>query len=292
MDLTIIYNYKDNDKLRKSFNKLCEDTFGISFEKWYQKGLWKGDYICYSYYNGEKIISNVSVTKMRLRENGKIRKVLQIGTVMTDKDYRNQGLARKLMEFVEKKYRNEFETFLLFANNSVRDFYPKFGYKIISRDRIFVDEKIKRSHEMEFRKLNINNKEDIKILRRIGRDRIPTSNRFFIENNEEILFWYCVTIFTDNIYYNKENDTIAIYSLENKKLNIYDIVSTKKVDYKKVIQSITSDEVEEIELHMNIDDKNIKFETKKFDDIAEDDPLFVKGDLDMKGITYPMMSHT
>ena len=35
----VIKNYKDNAKLRASFNHLAEKTFGLNFENWYQNGL-------------------------------------------------------------------------------------------------------------------------------------------------------------------------------------------------------------------------------------------------------------
>ena len=66
MNLEMVFNYKDNDILRQSFDQLARKTFGISFEKWYQKGLWRDSYVCYSYKDIDKIVANVSVTKMIL----------------------------------------------------------------------------------------------------------------------------------------------------------------------------------------------------------------------------------
>ncbi|MCD2348349.1 hypothetical protein [Clostridium guangxiense] len=37
---TYIKAYKDNDKMRKSLNKLTEKTFGFNFENWYSNGFW------------------------------------------------------------------------------------------------------------------------------------------------------------------------------------------------------------------------------------------------------------
>lgn len=44
----IIKNYRDNDGLRHSFNRLAQQTFGLTFEQWYQYGYWRENYIPYS----------------------------------------------------------------------------------------------------------------------------------------------------------------------------------------------------------------------------------------------------
>lgn len=41
-------DYKENEKLRQSFNALAERTFGLNFEDWYQNGYWRENYIPYS----------------------------------------------------------------------------------------------------------------------------------------------------------------------------------------------------------------------------------------------------
>ena len=40
-------NYRNNDALRASFNRLAEKTFGLNFENWYQNGFWQDNYIPY-----------------------------------------------------------------------------------------------------------------------------------------------------------------------------------------------------------------------------------------------------
>ncbi|WP_053335622.1 GNAT family N-acetyltransferase [Salinispira pacifica] len=119
-----IYNYKDNQVLRRSFDDLCRRTFGISFERWYEKGLWGDSYVCHSIQDGDRIVANVSVTSMQLAGDHGLRTLTQIGTVMTDPEYRGKGLAAELMNRVIGQYENESEAFYLFANDTVLDFIP------------------------------------------------------------------------------------------------------------------------------------------------------------------------
>lgn len=47
---------------------------------------------------------------------------------MTDVKYRDQGLLRIIMEKVIAEWKDKCELIYLFANDSVLDFYPKFGF--------------------------------------------------------------------------------------------------------------------------------------------------------------------
>ncbi len=109
MKYEIVFDYKENESLRKSFNELSEKTFGINFEEWYQKKLWNDRYVCYSIKTNDKIVSNISVNKFEFVIDGKIKKALQIGTVMTDEEYRGRGLSGQLMKFVLDEYENKYD---------------------------------------------------------------------------------------------------------------------------------------------------------------------------------------
>ncbi len=124
----IINDYKENKKFRNSFNKLANLVFKIDFEKWYQKGFWDKRYKCYSIIENNAVISNVSITEMDIILNGNIQKAIQFGTVMTHPEFRGQGLAGQLMKTVIEEYEKKVDFFYLFPNNSVLDFYPKYGF--------------------------------------------------------------------------------------------------------------------------------------------------------------------
>lgn len=123
-----VVNYKNNDELRNSFNSLARKTYEFDFEDWYQNGYWSDRYIPYSIADGNNIVSNLSLNVIDFFVMGEKRTYLQIGTVMTDKEYRNQGLSRFLMEKVLEEWRGRCDLIYLFANDSVLDFYPKFGF--------------------------------------------------------------------------------------------------------------------------------------------------------------------
>jgi len=125
----LVSDYKFNETSRESFNELAKLVFGIDFKKWYEKGCWNDNYICYSFADGDQIIANASISKMTIVSNGKEYHAIQVGTVMTHPDYRNQGLSKKLMDHIIEQYEKEYDFIYLFANDSVLDFILNLGLK-------------------------------------------------------------------------------------------------------------------------------------------------------------------
>ncbi|MGG1444148.1 hypothetical protein ABE354_19215 [Brevibacillus laterosporus] len=44
----LVSDYKHIEKYKESFNELAKTIFEIDFKKWYKKGCWNDNYICYS----------------------------------------------------------------------------------------------------------------------------------------------------------------------------------------------------------------------------------------------------
>lgn len=122
-------NVKDNEKLRGSFNELTRKSFGFDFVRWYEAGHWGDMYIPYVLLDGDKVISNVSVNLMEFSIGGVKKNYIQLGTVMTDPDYRGKGLNRQIMEHVLQEYADKVDGIYLFGNDDVLEYYRKFGFK-------------------------------------------------------------------------------------------------------------------------------------------------------------------
>ena len=92
MQYKLVENYRDDEKLVKSFNELTEKTFGFNFIERQNNGFWTEKYIPYSLVNNNQIIANVSVNLMDFMLDGVKKHYIQLGTVMTDDNYRRQGI--------------------------------------------------------------------------------------------------------------------------------------------------------------------------------------------------------
>ncbi|MGV8984219.1 GNAT family N-acetyltransferase, partial [Clostridium sp.] len=128
MKYSYVTNYRNNDVLRNSFNELTKKTFSFNFIDWFKNGFWGEKYIPYSFVHSGKVIANVSFNLMDCSMDGVEKHFIQIGTVMTDVEYRGQGLSRYIMEKIIEEYKEKVDGIYLFGNDSVANFYPKFGF--------------------------------------------------------------------------------------------------------------------------------------------------------------------
>lgn len=138
--MELISNYMSNDTHRHMLNELTRKTFGFDFEPWVTQGYFEGDYIPYSFVSEGRIISNVSANRMKFMQNGVKKYYIQIGTVMTDENYRKQGLAAKLIQRVLEEYEQECDGIYLFGNLSAAGFYRKMNFKVQNQYRYYVKE--------------------------------------------------------------------------------------------------------------------------------------------------------
>ncbi|WP_041401321.1 hypothetical protein [Salinispira pacifica] len=111
-------------------------------------------------------------------------------------------------------------------------------------------------------------------------------------NNRDILYWYCLEIFPDRLFYDEVSDLIAIYSHDENTLNIYDLISPEPINYPEIVAALQTDATGETVFHFNLECDELELQQRMFRSDEEDDPMFVRGDLDMASFTYPVTAHT
>ncbi|MGO4697523.1 GNAT family N-acetyltransferase [Paenibacillus sp. 2TAB26] len=290
-----ISDYKDISTYKESFNELAKMVFGLDFEKWYEKGGWNENYICYSFLDKGKVIANASASKMTVICNSEEYKAIQIGTVMTHPDYRNQGLSGKLMNHIIEKYEQEYDFIYLFANDSVLDYYPRFGFRKTQESSFTLNIsglELKPEAIRSYRKLHTNNANDYRLMEQFAKERISVSPIMGVKNNEHLLLFYFILAFNDAIYYVEEVDAIVIFKHEDKQLHLYDIISVQKVDYDVILNSLVTADTEIIHFYFtpDYDNENIHVEL-----LAEsEDTLFVRPSFEDRAehILFPLTSHS
>lgn len=234
MEYKFVVNYKENSVLRQSFNELTKKTYGFHFEDWYQNGYWTEKYIPYSFAEGEKIISNVSVNKMGFVVNGENKNFIQLGTVMTDRDYRGQGLSRKLIEMIITEWKDKVDGIYLFANDNVLNFYPKFGFR--ESKEYQCKYKVKNIEGKEkYIKVNMKEEETRNKFIRANLDSIP--NARLAVNNIGLITFYTTSFMCDSVYFLPEENCYVIADRKEDNVFIHQIISNEKVDISNVIQS-------------------------------------------------------
>ena len=284
-DFCIEKNYRNNEALRASFNRLAENTFGLNFENWYRNGFWKDNYIPYSVVIDGEVVSNVSVNACNMNYKGQIVKLIQLGTIMTDDDYRGKGYARALMEEVMKDYDGKVDGIYLFANDSVLEFYPKFGFKE-AKEYQFTKEVI-ISGECTAQNVPLRDKIDfdrtVEIL-----DTKKQNAQLYMVDNPGLYMFYLSQFMTENLFYIEECNSYAIAEIEENTLILHTIIGNGAVD--EVIRAFGS-QVKKVVLCFTPKDSS-GFEKSELHE--EDTTFFVQGKFfeDNRGDEYMMQAIT
>ena len=277
-DFCIEKNYRNNEVLRASFNRLAEKTFGLNFENWYRNGFWKDNYIPYSVVIDGEVVSNVSVNACNMNYKGKLVKLIQLGTIMTDDDHRGNGYARVLMEEVLKDYDGKVDGIYLFANDSVLEFYPKFGFKEAKEYQFTKDVTI--SGECTAQNVPLRDKIDfdrtVEIL-----DTKKQNAQLYMVDNPGLYMFYLSQFMTENLFYIEECNSYAIAEVEDDTLILHAIIGAGAVDevirafgsqVKKVVLCFTPKDtsgLEKSELHE--EDTTFFVQGKFFEDSRDDE---------------------
>lgn len=280
-ELLFVKGYKDDTHLRESFNQLAEQTFGIQFESWYQHGYWTEKYQPYSFVDKGKVVANVSVNIINLVIHHEVKQAIQIGTVMTHPDYRNNGLSKMLMDRVLEDFKNV-DLFYLFANQSVLEFYPKFGFERVEEVQFSLETKYKSSNQSGIRKLDGSKSEDLDFIYKLATDRAVISNIFGTINSEELLMFYCLMVFPKDIYYLENEQSLVIYQIEENVLHLYDVVCRNEVNMKEILSRITHDNIKEVVLYFHLDNQEL---LQKKQPYHSSNVLFVKN---MTNVSLPV----
>ncbi|KAB2333297.1 GNAT family N-acetyltransferase [Cytobacillus depressus] len=289
-NLNLIKNYQENEKMRNSFFDLATQVFGIHFHSWYEHGFWTEKYIPYSLAAGNKIIANVSINLINLIVSGEKKSALQVGTVMTHPDYRKKGLSTKLMNHILNEFAGKYDFMYLLANHNVLNFYPKFGFRPVQEYQYSMEFTNNQPVHSEIRKLDGKNRKDLQFIYDFSSERIPLSKTFGTENTQELLMFYCMNVFSNDVYYIENEDMIVLYKIEENEIHIFDLVSKKGIIIEVVLSKLTNKGTYKVFFHYTPEYEGIKFEKQLY---TGSEVLFVReGEQDTfpKFIKHPLTS--
>ncbi|MFT4412881.1 GNAT family N-acetyltransferase [Fredinandcohnia humi] len=277
----LISNYKNNDAYRANFNELAKNIFGIQFEDWYQQGFWNERYIPYSFVDGEKVIANVSINLFDIILHGKHVNGLQVGTVMTHPDYRNRGLSAKLLKKVFEDFDDTCDFMYLFANQSVLEFYPKFGFRSYKESLFEIE--VHGGQNKLGTKLNPLNSKDLKFIYEFVKRRVPVSSEFGITHGEDVFMFHAMYGFPDDIYYFAEENAIVIYQVQEDILHLFDVISDRLVSLQSLISKLAPSNVKKAVLHFTPNDNEYKVNPIPYE---PSDVFFIRTKKDIQLPTY------
>lgn len=290
-EYTFFKGYQSNDNRRVAFNDLAEKTFPISFEVWFKAGYWNEKYIPYTLFDGDKAIANVSVNIMDFNVFGERKRYIQLGTVMTDKNYRNKGLSRHLMERVLEDWNSKCDFIYLYANSTVLNFYPKLGFTPVKEYEFF--KRVRKSGPSTFIKLNMNEQSNRDKLYDYAKNT-KAIGKLSMQENADLILFYCITVFKDDVYYSEPLDVIVVAKFDNDQLHLLDAYRMTDVSLDDVIDSLCNDITKTVLLGFTPKDCS-SFEIRQINEELKDDVLFIQNGknklFDENKLMFPSLSH-
>ncbi len=283
----LVKHYRHDAALRRSFNELAEATFGLNFENWYRNGFWGDCYDPYSVLVDGKIVANVSLNRTDMRLRDSVKRLYQLGTVMTAEDYRGKGYIRAIMEEIEKDIPDA-DGVYLFANDSVLDFYPKFGFR---RGTEYVYTKqVSHSGPCRMERIPMEGPENWGSLQ-----KAMDSNVFHsgcdMTGNPGLIFFYVSQFMKDCVFFSRDLNTYVVAECEEGELMIHNIFSPDPISLDDVISAFGSD-VRQVTLGFSPADPSGFTCTELHED---DTTFFVKGgffeEFEEKKLRIPTLSH-
>lgn len=287
MVYTINKQIRHSEHLRKSFFDLAYATFAISFEDWYANGYWDDHYIPYALVYKNQVVANASVTILHTTWQNEKKKYIQIGTVMCAPAFRNRGYVRILLDEIIADWKDQSDAIYLYANDSVLDFYPKFGFQQAQEYQYFMPIS---SHASDFIKLKMTEPKHQKRLLHCYRKNNPFTDLPFLDN-EGLLMFYCMGYMKDCIYYSKQHATICIAQFDGETLFCHDLFGAPSTDLTTILPDLALPQTKKVVLGFTPKQK----EQYLCQAITQDDVLFVyenKENIFKKNqVMMPVLSH-
>lgn len=265
----VISGYRRDDRLRASFNELAGETFGLDFESWYQNGYWGEDYNPHSIVIDGEVAANVSVNRTDFIRRGERIRLIQLGTVMTRKKYRNQGLSSRIMEMVLRDC-GQADGIYLFANDSVLDFYPRFGF--CRAEEYQYKRELTAGKEGTMMPVPMRDKKDWDKVERAVRCSACNS-ALNLDGNSGLIMFYLTKFMRENVYYDESLNVYAVAEKKGEELLLNQVFSQERADIVKVAEAFGK-EFKRVRLGFTPLDPD-GFEACRL--WQEDTTLFVKG---------------
>ncbi len=236
---------RDDPVLRESFFTLARQTFDLDFAPWYQEGGWKDQYIPHALVLDRQVVANVSVNTIDFLLDGIRRTYVQLGTVMTHPDFRGRGLSRFLMEAVLQAWRDRCDCLYLFANDTVLDFYPKFGFVPAKEAQPFLP--AFSGHPLPRRKLSPDLPKDRALLVKVYHQSNPFS-AFSMEGNEGLFLFYIFGPFRNLCYELPGQDTVAILEEDGDILFCHELLGKPKIGLEQLLVGLHGPQTRQLRL--------------------------------------------
>lgn len=264
---------------------------GVSFGTWRDRGGWDARYKAFAFAEGDRIVASASRQQMDVVLNGKRMRAWQLSAVGTLPEWRRRGLQEQIMQrLVRETPANEL--MFLFGNESVLQFYPRFGFRRVTEWVFQAECALAPSPAAAaLRTLDVARPEDRALLLRIAERAAALSDDFSATNHGRIVLWYASNFMPHVLRYSPEHDAIIAAEQSGELLHLYDVLAPELFELEPVLKHIIHEPITRIEFGFS--PQRVWPSAKPVHEYSES-PLFVRGDFvfPTHKLKFPLLAQT
>lgn len=290
---TLHIAYQDDETKRKAFHAMTFDFWEFTFESYYQSGYWDENCILFSIFEGETIVAHTTLSLFATHTPTATLQLGQLGTVMTAATHTKQGLSRFLMDYIFDTYCTQLDGYFLFANDTVLDFYPKFGF-VKAREFQGTKALQKQASPYTVQSLDLTHPADLQLFQHYLKTG-KTACRFDT-SNYGLTHFYCYANpdfgFSESLYVIPELETLVIAQQEETDLLILQAYYLGQHQLDQAFNAVAATNTTRLVLGYTPEDDGYDFHPYKEEDLT----LFVSPSLlpyfEEQHTMIPVLSHT
>ena len=288
--LRLVEHYRDDPHLRGALNALTRQTYGFDFEAWYQAGFWPDDHQPCSLVRQCQMLANASSNRLDFSLDGQHLRTVQIGTVMTAPEAQGNGYSRYLMERLVSRWAERCDLLYLFANGTVLELYPKFGFRRVLEHEHYLPWSAS-PRASSFKPVDLDDSDQRRHFMATVASSCPQA-RLSLQPHVSQTMFYCQGPYREALLYSTAHDAYVVVEHEQGRMLLAEVYGTRPVVLLALIGELVRDTTREVVLGftpLQVDG----FATRVVDN---DDALFVWGAtataLDAQPLMFPLLSHT
>lgn len=211
------------------------------FERWIEWGDWDDSYRAFALFDGERIVANAALTRMRLLLDGAECRAWQFGAVGVLLECRGRGYSDQVMAAALASCGDD--PVLLFANPKVTRFYPRFGFRPQPEAIFGVD--FACAPGIPAATLDPAQPETRALIRELAAS-LPTTLRFGARGHGRIISWYLANGFATAPKQVDANTLVLCHIDDDACLHIEDILARRPFDLPAAIPMLIDRPIRQI----------------------------------------------
>ncbi|MGE7861519.1 GNAT family N-acetyltransferase [Bacillus mobilis] len=276
---------------REQLFPLFEEVFGITIQTlndFSERGYWDDTYKALSFLHDDKAIANVGAFSLPLLINGERINAMGIQSVMTDPNFRRQGLMTHLLDKMIVEMDKECNCVVLFTENP--ELYAPFGFNVVQEYLMTIPYDKNKDNDFLLRKLDYYNEENRQLIQETIDSSQRLSNKFSTSNFQSSFYLNMYDAkWNEKLYYSEKLDALIVYEVDNEKLKLYGVFAPVIPVLDEICEGI-SERFTEIEFYFSPDQLGI--EDVQFTELQSSKYLMVRSnkELDFKGYKFPVLT--